>query len=259
MTTASELADWPRPRYTPGGKPAFLFYIVYGRIDFTTPPSRSRYRLNGIPDGIEIMAYGPEANPEQVSVFREGYLWNQVKAEQPDLAVKIAEQDSCLVVRGEVIDPPTLNYFRDIVGFLTFCLDAGGVAIYDPQMFAWWSPSHWRSEAFDIARPAPRHHVTILLSDEPDRTEWIHTRGMRKFGRPDISVHGVRAEYKEPVIELCKRFIEFLASGEIVPDGQEIRMKALPSGMTCIRQGNEDDPDFNNEHIEILWPTSLVP
>ena len=55
-------------------------------------------------------------------------------------------------------------------------------------------------------------------------------------------------------LDLVNRFIDLLAFGARVPDGQPIRLAGLPAGMTCWRRGDENDPDFNNEHIEIVWP-----
>jgi hypothetical protein len=157
------LVEWPRRHYVPGGKHPFLFYVVYGRVDATKALSRSKYRSNGIPDGIVVTAYGPTEHT-RVASFRDGYVWDRFVTEDPVLAAKVAAQDFCLVLTGEITDPPTLNYFRDVIGVLTFCLDAGGVAIYDPQMFKWWEPSEWRSHVFDIGSSAPRHHVVILVS-----------------------------------------------------------------------------------------------
>ena len=252
----SPLVEWPRRRYVPGGAHPFLFYVVYGPVDTAKALSRSKYRSDGVPDGIDVMAYGPTEHANQVSVFRGGALWDQLTTEDPDLAANVAAQDCCLVLTGTIIDPPTLNYFRDVIGFLTFCLDAGGVALYDPLMFKWWKPSEWRSHAFADGLSAPRHHVVILVSQDTDGTEWIHTRGMRKFGRPDISVHRVRPQHKDAMIDLCNRFIELLAFGGVVPDGQEVRLNSLPPGMKCFRKGGDEDPDFNNERIEIVWRDS---
>lgn len=81
-----------------------------------------------------------------------------------------------------------------------------------------------------------------------------HTRGMRKFGRPDLSAHGVSSRHREAIIELFDRFIEFQAFGGIITEGMEIRMGGLPSGMTCRHGGDLDDPDFNNVHVEITPP-----
>ena len=133
---ASPLTDWPRQYHVPGGKDPFLFYAVYGDIDTTLSLSRSKYRSGGIPQGVDVMTYGPTSNTDVVESFREGYLWDRFADDAPTLAAKVVAQNSCLVLKGEVSDPPTLNYLRDAVGLLTFFLDAGGVAIYDPQMLA---------------------------------------------------------------------------------------------------------------------------
>ena len=253
-TMESSLPEWPRQHYVPGGKNPFLFYVVYGGVDTTKVLSRSTYRSNGIPDGIDVFGYGPDTHAEVLASFRSGYLWDNLIVDDPNLAAIVGAQDSCLILKGEILDPPTLNYFRDVIGFLTFCFDAGGVAIYDPQMFKWWAPLDWRSHVFDIDRSAPRHHVVILLSEEEDGTKWVHTRGMRKFGRPDLSIHKVAPHHQDAVVDLCNRFIELLAFGGRIRDGQEVRLNSLPSGMKCFRRGSEEDPDFNNEHIEIVWP-----
>jgi hypothetical protein len=49
MMTASPLTDWPRQYHVPGGKDAFLFYVVHGDVDTTMSLSRSKYRSGGIP------------------------------------------------------------------------------------------------------------------------------------------------------------------------------------------------------------------
>ena len=90
--------------------------------------------------------------------------------------------------------------------------------------------------------------------DDTPETIWLHTRGLRKFGRPDISVRPVPLAYVEPVIGLLNRFIELQALGGLIADGQEIRMKDLPAGMICRHAGDLEDPDFNNVHVEIAWP-----
>ncbi len=82
----------------------------------------------------------------------------------------------------------------------------------------WWSPAEWRERAFEPAGPVPRHHAVILVSEEPEQGgKWYHTRGMRKFGRPDVSVHGVTPELEAGVEDLLNRFIELLAFGGVVP------------------------------------------
>jgi hypothetical protein len=103
--------------------------------------------------------------------------------------------------------------------------------------------------------------VVILTSPEdggPAGTTWFHTRGLRKFGRPDLSVRRVGPRYHAAVTDLCERFIELQALGGVIADGQKVRMKSLPSGGVCRPGGGPDDPDFNNVHVEVRWPESAL-
>lgn len=249
----SNLPDWPRPQYADDGCLPFLFFVVYGADAAGMTLSRSKYRCDGIPPGIDLMAYGPDVHPEVADSFRQGYLWEELVRGDIALAKAIAAQTGCVVVQGNVADATSLNYLRDVVGLLTCLLDSGGVAIFDPQNFRWWSPSVWRERIFNPGLPVPREHAVILVSPESDGTERLHTRGMRKFGRPDISVHRVPAALRAAAIEMCNRFIEHQAAGGVVAEGEQIRMKGLPPGMHCVLRGDEQDPDFNNRHIEVLW------
>jgi hypothetical protein len=254
--TEATLSDWPRRHYRPGGADAYLFYVVYGPLQGSSAISRSRYRCEGIPAGVEVSSYHPEMNPQVVDSFREGYLWDLFREAHPEVAQETARAAECLMIRGELKDPQTLNYLRDVVGLIQWRLDQGAISVYDPQMFHWWIPAEWRERAFEPGGPVPRHHAVILYSEEPEGTEWFHTRGLRKFGRPDLSIHHVTSRYRNAVIELCNRFIEYQAFGGIIDDGEEVRMAALPSGMTCWNRGDIEDPDFNNRHVEILWPSA---
>jgi hypothetical protein len=247
----SSLKTWRRPHFQPGGGDASLFYVVYGAVDAAAPLSSSAYRCAGIPDGLKVMAYGPNVHPETVDSFRNGYLWDLLGETDPELAATIAHQDGCIVLQGIFSDPKSLDYLRDTVGLVTHFLDHGGIAVYDPQMFEWWSAKKWKERIFDPAGSVPRHHTVILVSEDAPGTQWIHTRGLRKFGRPDLSIHRVPPSLKEGAIDLCNRLIELQAFGGLVAEGQEIRMNSLPPGMRCHHKGELDDPDFNNVHLEI--------
>ena len=126
-------------------------------------------------------------------------------------------------------------------------------------MFEWWSPADWRTRVFEPGAPVPRHHATILVSDEEDPDLfWVHGRGLRKFARPDISVRGVGRAWLDPIVDLCNRFIEHQAFGLVIPEGREIRMADLPPGGRARHGGHLDDPAFNNRHVEIVWPAGAL-
>jgi hypothetical protein len=253
MTSSDALASWPRPYFQPGGGDADLFYKVHGVFRGAPEVSRSRHRCAGVPAGCDLQLYSRAAQPSVLGMgLGEEWLGRELRRTKPALAEALSRTDQCLVLRGEVKDPSTLDYFRDAVGLVTALLEAGGVAVFDLHMFTWWTADEWRERAFAPAGPVPRHHVVILVSEEPvGAAKWFHTRGLRKFGRPDLSVHGVTPDLEAGVTDLMNRFIEMQAFGAVVAEGQPVRMKALPEGWRCHHRGSHDDPDFNNRHIEI--------
>lgn len=246
---------WQREHFQPGGGDPFLFYVVFGEFEEPFNLSRKAYRSTGIPDGIKVMQYSRPKDQYVFETFTRG-VFAGFLSEHLDLQRAVNESPQCIVVKGTVTDPTTLDYFRDVVGLITFLIDHGGVAVADTQILRWWTPENWRRDIFEPAKPEPGRHVVILISeeDEGDYTVWMHTRGMRKFGRPDLSIHGVNPAYQEVAVEMCNRFVQMQATGHVIPDGQQISMKGLPQGMVCTYRGNMDDPDFNNVHIEIEWP-----
>src|SRR5512141_3420727 len=144
-------ADWPRRFYRPGGGTPFLFYVVYGSVKDPLSLPSDACRCDSIPDGLELTSYGPGDHPEVVDRFRQGYLWDELVRGNPELAGAIAAQTGCVVVRGSVRDDTTLNFFRNTVGLLACMLDAGGVGLFDPQSFRWWSKAEWMESVLGSA------------------------------------------------------------------------------------------------------------
>jgi hypothetical protein len=238
------MLSWPRDHFAPGGGNAHLFYKVHGRFDGAPRISRSQHRTQGVPDGCELTSFS--AGDEGHTVGLDEIIGDRFRQKNAALYAASREAPHALILRGEIEDPPTLDYLRDAVGVVTALVQGGGVSIFDAYTISWLSPAQWLERIFEPAAAVPTHHVTILVSDD-----WYHTRGMLKFGRPDLSVRGVRADLEEPVIDLLNRFIQMQAFGGVVPEGQPVKMKSLPAGWVCRHRGSLDDPDFNNRHIEI--------
>lgn len=71
-STDATLPSWVREFYQATEQSAFLFYVIYGANAGDLRLSRSKYRCGGLPDGIDVMAYGPNRRPEVVDSFRQG-------------------------------------------------------------------------------------------------------------------------------------------------------------------------------------------
>lgn len=247
---SDDLNPWLRPRFEPGGGDAFLFFAVYGTFPAAINVSGSKYRTEG---GINIRRLKRAQSPE--FPFSSGPIGELLASDQSALFEQIQTVPECMLIQGDIADPPNLNYLRNAVGVVMYFLEHGGVAVIDPQQLKLYDCSLWRKEIFDPDPPHLIQHVLKMVSPETNGTKWFHTRGLRKFGRPDLSVHNVPAEYEAAVINMFNRFIILQAEGGRIPEGEEIRMASLPPRLTCHHGGSVDDPDFNNVHVEIRWPT----
>lgn len=237
----SNVDKWTREKWSPGGGDAFLFYVIYGDVDVEVP---------SLPEGSDVRRLTRAEHGPYLANFEEGYVWDQLVKDDPELASKVKQSGSCLIVQGTVADPPSLAYLRDTIGFITSCLDRGGVAVHDLQVMKWWTPEAWRREVSDPDDPQP-HLQTYIMYSREEGGIWLHTRGMRKFGRPDLSIRDIAAEDFDSAVQLCERLIGYQAAGGLVRDGQTLRMPGVDRVFVARVMGDEDDEDFNNVHLEL--------
>jgi hypothetical protein len=250
---SDEIPNWERPNFEPGGGDAVLFYALFGAIKEPLALSRAKYRSNGAPSGTQVGKFARDAADGVFASFFEGPFGALLDQTSPELATALRAARDCMVIKGTVQDPPTLNYLRDVIGTMACIVDAGAIGILDMQALAWWDAKDWRRDVFE-AEFDPANHVA-LLGSEDERGLWLHTRGLRKFGRPDLSYRGVTEETQAPVVEMFNRLIGLQVRGGRITEGQAIKMDGIPAGTTCHHTGSEDDPDFNNVHVEISPPT----
>jgi len=252
------LSSWPRPYFQPTSAKALVWYQIYGHFSDTIEISRSTYRCAGVPGGIEITNHPrPSADEVGTGFLTRPFFVAALKRELPQLASTVQSAPECTIIRGELADSANLDYLRDVVGLVTWFFDNGAVAVLDPQTAVWYDRPKWRDRIFDPNAAVPTQHVVVFCSEETGVNTnlfWYHTRGMRKFARPDISIRNVPAQNREGAINLLNRMIEAQALGQVIPEGQPVQMKSLPPGLICHHAGNVADPDFNNAHVEIRWP-----
>lgn len=242
-----DVDPWTRDRWSPGGGDAFLFYFAYGEVDAEVPFDRERYRTPGLPEGLELFRYSRDTDNSYAEGLEEGHFWDLL---EPAFAARVKQARTYFVLHGTVTDPPSLHYLRDAIGVITFLLDLGAVAVHDPQVMKWWTPAEWRGEMFEPDPPEPQAHTSMMYSREEGGI-WIHTRGMRKFGRPDISIRDVADADFDGMADVCQRLIAYQARGGVVLAGQTIRVTGVDRVFVAHLAGDEDDDDFNNVHIEL--------
>jgi hypothetical protein len=243
-------ANWSRPHWQPDGGTPFVFLVLYGVTDVAQPVHAVSYRTAGVPDGIDAGVFDRVENDEYLKGFEEGYPWEQLVARDRDLSQRILASPGAIVFAGEPDESETLMYLRDIIGMTAWILDHGAIAVYEPFTFRWWDAAAWKENFFAPDRPNPNRHAMIYHSTEEDGV-WMHTRGMLTFGRPDLSIRGIPAAHFDDAADACSKLIEYQALGGILREGQVVRHPAL-GPLIVHHEGDRDDPDFNNSHVELM-------
>ena len=273
MLEPLQLQSWTRsliPQPTADGaatmQSALLYYAVFGRFAQPLELSAARYKFAGIPEGLKVSLLAGDLKQDvlddchSIKPLRESF-----ELLAPELQREVDAAPECVLMMGEFAGDrlDTLDYMRDTMGFVSALFGNGGVALYDPMQFRWWCELDWLRSVYEPAMPNPLDHVLILQSpDTVFDTNWLYTRGMRKYGRPDLSFHHVESDRLAAATALLEWFIERMADGwkmeaEIEPgaDGLEIRMPGqnpdLLPPLICKLGGALDDPIFNNFHIDI--------
>ena len=233
---------WEREYYQPEAGDAGLSYLVFGDLKADMEVDAKTYRTSGPPKGVDMELFDREAHGEWFASLFEGYA-GALLAEEPDLETNAKASPTVALLSGEVEDPETLDYLRDAIGVVTALLDSGGVAVFDAVALRWWSPAEWRETIFEPAGPEPIEHVVLLASEEDDGF-WLHSHGLAKFGRPDLSARALSGDDLETYAGLFESLVAMLASGAVIPDGQRLRIDGTKTELTSNLVESEDGPVY---------------
>jgi len=242
-----------RPYYQDTGRRPFLFYAVIGGHSEELRISRAQHRVEEMPDGLELSRLQRPKHDSYIDELLGGHLGNVLERQDPELYQKAVAAESWLVLYGEVQEDRTLDYLRNAIGVVQAAAETGATAILDLPTLSLYSSEQWESNVFQ-ATFRPCEHAVILGSPNPNGTFWFHTRGMRKFGRPDIGLENVPADQTERAAAILNQMIYYGALGAIFPS--ETGLHIGPEE-TClvhpILTGDLEDPDYNNEHYQLDW------
>jgi len=214
-----------------------------------------RYDSPGLPAGVDIQRFQNLALRSWDGYPLKGALGDILREESPETFEQARTASDVLVVRGKISDSNTLDYLRDTMGVLAALLDIGGSAILDPQILSLFSAEDWRQRYLVTGGAPPRNHLLVLRNaEEAAGRSWIHTRGMRKFGRPDISLRNVPEREINRAGALCERLIDLQSLGAYFIAGQQLEVDGLSEDLVAQPGGSLDDPHFNNTYVAFHWP-----
>ncbi len=254
MNAPITIPAWQRPHWHASDEEILLQFYVFGQFQAVRVPSAA-YGSPGLPPGIEATNHVHSALRAWAGYPLKGSLGRMFKDDAPEAWQLAFDAPEVMVVRGTIKDSPATGYLRDTLGVLAGMLDIGGMAILDPQILELVNADAWRQK-YLIAGGAPiRNHLLILREDDGDADHsWVHTRGMRKFGRPDISIRGIPRSAVDRAGMLCEQLTDLQALGAHFTEGQTLAIEGLANGAEVHLGGGLDDPAFNNTYVGLRWP-----
>ncbi|GIJ48244.1 hypothetical protein Val02_51300 [Virgisporangium aliadipatigenens] len=223
MTTP--IAPWSRESFQDTGSRAAMTLIAYADGDVVGPDFTLRGRTpRGVPvDALDLRGHRHTDSPEWVDNWRTGALRN-IAAQQglPELD-RLDRAPMCYSVKVELADPPDLTHLQLAWAAAQALAEAGAFAILDCYAFNWYTGAQVAALAPD--RPfSVQDEVSLIAETEPSPGfgHPVHTRGMIKFGRPDL-IAGVPAERIQETGAILNHLARMQADGHLLVPGQLLR------------------------------------
>ncbi len=235
------MAVWTLHHRVPFGQKPHLYFAAFcdqGAVDQLD---------EGIPfpEGFEIASM-------DAAHFRSGEAWEKLCAERPELAGKVEASPLAVVMHGTVERHESLDYLRETIDVMASLVEHGASAVFDALTMTWWSGHDWLTLISEGAIFNPFDHVVTLAQPESTGSFWVHTKGLRKFGRPDLAVGGVAEADVAAVKKMLDRFINFQALGGIIEFDRDVSMDGLDATYRpTVPRGSVESAPYFNTFIEL--------
>ncbi|MGV3624688.1 MAG: hypothetical protein ACO1OB_27965 [Archangium sp.] len=249
----SVIAPWERSSFQPGGAANVfqLFVFSSGKLRDDVAMSASRF---GLPSSEAMNFVDVRELPRSVDAawfdgFRSGSL--RVLAGQAlggDLsALDTATQLTAVLISRE--DAKDLTHLQAGWATAQWLIARGAQVVLDAQTNRFWKGEDVAS--WPAGRPFTlTTDVNIVVEAEPTSpTATIHTRGLQKFGRPDLVVRDVPGARWDAVAGLLRAIAGSLADGLMLKDGE---VQTVDGQQVTFRTLGKDDLHLNNSALEVL-------
>jgi hypothetical protein len=208
-----------------------LFYLVFGEPPAHLNVKRAIHHVDELPPQLTVSIHGRGDDP----AWFDGWFSPPVGAEIPlvfgDDAPQVYRADRVAAVRAEFNDPSSLAYLRNTVGVVSAIAEASSVAIFDVAALTWWRPQEWRRRFVERSEFFIGDHIfTAVSEDSPGGGLSMQTRGMGKFGRPELLVRHLPGprDLDGPAVRDAAAVMDglanYLARGGVVVDGQTMHL-----------------------------------
>lgn len=220
-------APWPRDNYTAGGGPGEVALIALSsqRLPDPLPVSRTRHGMPDEGQGPDCVALVARDRADDPTWFTEQVIGPFAELIASDLGPSAAASalaaEHAYVIEAQLDDPDDLGHVQAAWALAKCVCEEGAAIVID----VYAARAHLGAEVAALApdrRFDVMHEVTLFFEEEGTGTVAAWSLGLRKFGRPDLVVLGVRPEDATEAALLLRDIAATLASGERIEPGDRV-------------------------------------
>lgn len=228
------VASWRRDSYVFGGGAAEVALIALSSVKLPDPlpVSRGRHGMPDEGDGAEAVALVARDRADDPAWFADHVVapFADLVATDlgPEAAAAALAAAHAYVIEARIDDPDDLGHLQAAWALAKCVCEEGAAVLIDVHA----ARAHLGSDVavldpdrgFDIM-----HEVTLFFDEQPDGLLAAWSLGLRKFGRPDLVLLGVRPEAATEAALVLRDVAATLADGERIEPGDQV---AAPDGRT---------------------------
>jgi hypothetical protein len=253
---------WPRPHFVVGGGAADVTLFVFSQVGVNGTTLSLKTRAHGVPegglpDGVDVQTVARADAPEWVDGFFAPALMALAERDLGWPGRPPVEPTAVHVVKVTSEDPSELRHIQGAWALARAFLDTGGFALLDAHAQAWLSPGQLRDRPVDVPMRMA-DEVSIVFETEPSHGfgHLMHTRGMLKFGRPDLVVVGIPPKHGVRIADIVNQLAERLALGARLDEGEFVELETLGTLRADQYVPGENAPELHlNNRGLVLVPT----
>ncbi len=184
---------WPRENAVPGsGRVAEVFMTV-----FASGPLRDDVKLQvgrfGVPNKESVQAIDVREHLRSDAApwfdqWRSGALRNIAESDLgPGGLAELDRADRCLTLEVKTDEPSDLAHLQAVWAYVRFLIARGATTVLDVYAARFFTAAEV-GEPGELDLDREMKLIFETDEDEPGLGHIMHTRGMKKFGRPDVVV-----------------------------------------------------------------------
>ncbi|MDQ2994476.1 MAG: hypothetical protein M3R00_05970 [Pseudomonadota bacterium] len=244
---------------------AYVHFIIYGTFSTADFDRMDWSDFRASHPEMTVEYSDAKSSDNVLSLIQEGAIAEMMNQENFELAERTRAATSAIVISGYRNDNSVENLDSIHLDTVAVALHELAIAVLDLLTIRLFSCNDWlqMQESAQIAQDQSQHVMVYVspMSDGPEGQElfWLHTRGMLKFGLPDLSMQYLSYDNIDFIYAIFSMLINELSYQRLSFNEQlgEVSTFLLPSGdetakLRAVLSGSEDDPDFNNVYFDIV-------